>query len=136
MQCVYCGKAFEPDQNHAEHLCWDNLASANQAVVTWKMRVEELENAIRSVVTQKADDVCWMDAYTMLGKLVGIEVTPESLALLPTAKMLDNCGRFIDSLKRGCPYEKDAATERIKELERSLYSNPKEQPCTIHEEHN
>ncbi len=30
--CVYCGKKFFADKNHPEHLCWEHLASANQAV--------------------------------------------------------------------------------------------------------
>lgn len=38
-------------------------------------RVAELEEAIRWVVTQQADDLCWMDAYVRLGKLVGVEIT-------------------------------------------------------------
>ena len=80
-------------------------------------RIRELEAAITKVVTQSADDVCWMDAYVMLGDLVGIKVTPESLAMLPTAKMLGNCGKFIDSLKGGAAYDQDFATQRIKQLE-------------------
>jgi hypothetical protein len=39
---------FEPDQNHPEHLCWENLASANQAAATWKMECETLRERLKS----------------------------------------------------------------------------------------
>lgn len=65
-------------------------------------RVRELEDAIREVVTQQGDDLCWMDIYTRLGKLVGVVVDP---TLLPDEEMLANCKRFISSLRSGCPYK-------------------------------
>ena len=68
-------------------------------------RVAELEEAIRWVVTQKEDDVCWMDAYVRLGKLVGIEITLEQLAMLPEGLMLANCTRFVRHLHTGCGYK-------------------------------
>ncbi len=68
-------------------------------------RIAELEDAIRWVVTQQADDVCWMDAYVKLGKLVGVEITLEQLALLPKEIMLKNCDRFIDHLQTGVAYK-------------------------------
>lgn len=67
----------------------------------------ELSNiklAIKEVVSQKADDVCWMDVYVQLGKLVGITIRAESLALLPKATFLHNCEHYIDCLKKGETY--------------------------------
>lgn len=75
-------------------------------------RVKELEDAIRWVVTQPADDLCWMDVYTKLAALVGIPFDPK---MLPRAKMLANCERFVDSLLIGCPYSTDALTRAVRE---------------------
>ena len=66
--------------------------------------IKEFRKEITYVVTQKADDVCWLDAYVKLGKLVGIEITVESLALLPKGVFLDNCEHYIDCLKKGEKY--------------------------------
>jgi hypothetical protein len=41
-RCIYCALMFVPNKNHPGHLCWAHLASANQAVETWKMEVEKL----------------------------------------------------------------------------------------------
>ena len=55
-----------------------------------------------------------MDIYTKLGKLVGIPITQEQLALLPTKTMLNNCERFVHSLKSGVEYcPKDVKKEII-----------------------
>lgn len=64
-------------------------------------RVDQLETAIRKVVTQAGDDLCWRDIYVELARLVGIEFNPD---LLPKEQMLRNCERFIDSLASGAPY--------------------------------
>jgi hypothetical protein len=66
-----------------------------------EVRVKELEDAIREVVTQEMDDLCWMDVYTKLGRLVGVEFDP---ATLPAEVMLANCRRFVTALKAGRPY--------------------------------
>lgn len=67
-------------------------------------RIHDLEDAIRKVVTQQADDVCWADAYIELGKLVGLEVTWESLKLLPEHKFRKNCDYFATCLYNNLPY--------------------------------
>lgn len=89
-------------------------------------RLKLLEDAIKEVVSQRADKVCWMDTYVMLGNFVGIEVTPESLALLPTEIFLGNCQHFDSSLKTGCPYNKDYATPYIEKLEARVKELEKE----------
>lgn len=83
-------------------------------------RVVELEEAIRWVVTQQADDLCWMDAYVRLGKLVGVEITLEQLAMLPKAKMLDNCERFICHLQTGVGYKPEGLAEENERLRKEL----------------
>lgn len=67
-------------------------------------RIDELENAIRKVVTQEADNICFADVYIELGKLVGIEVTFESLKLLPEHKFRKNCDHFTTCLYNNLPY--------------------------------
>lgn len=42
--CKYCSKQFCPDKNHPEHLCWENLASANQALATCNNYVASLRD--------------------------------------------------------------------------------------------
>lgn len=66
-----------------------------------KARVAELEGAIRYVLTQGQDDLCWMDVYTRLGALVGVRFEPN---VLPTEVFLANCARFEASLKSGLTY--------------------------------
>ena len=66
-----------------------------------EMELILLRNAIRSVVTQRADDLCWRDVYTDLAKLVEIKFTPELFA--ESDKFLANCKRFDASMRSG-PY--------------------------------
>lgn len=61
-----------------------------------RARVEELESAIRWVVTQQGDDLCWMDVYQRLGPLVGVDFDP---VLVPTVLFLENCRRYESSLR-------------------------------------
>ena len=68
-----------------------------------RTRQEELEDAIRNAVTQKGDDLCWLDVMRDLAQLVGIEFNPE---LLPKAVFLKNCERFHTSLMDGEQYER------------------------------
>jgi hypothetical protein len=70
--------------------------------IDWLRRVEQLETAIKKVVTQNGDDICWMDVYKDLGSLVGIEFNPE---MLPRDEMLSNCAKFVDSLLTGTEYK-------------------------------
>jgi hypothetical protein len=67
----------------------------------WLARILELEAAIKKVITQTGDDLCWMDIYKELASLVGIEFEPE---MLPREQMLANCTRFVDSLLTGTAY--------------------------------
>lgn len=85
-----------------------------------RAKVAELEEAIRWVVTQQADDLCWMDVYVRLGKLVGIEITLEQLAMLPKAKMLDNCERFICHLQTGVNYSPEGLAQENETLRAEL----------------
>lgn len=62
----------------------------------------DLLEAVRYVVTQQEDDVCWLDAYIKLAGLVGVVLDPK---LLPREKFLNNCSRFYDSLACGYPYK-------------------------------
>lgn len=62
---------------------------------------DRLREAIKKVLTQRGDDICWRDVYTDLAKLVGIEFTPELIC--DPAQHLANCERFISSLQQG-PY--------------------------------
>lgn len=64
--------------------------------------LERLRDAIRSVVTQEADDLCWLDVYTNLAKLVGIYFTPKLMA--DPEKFIANCRRFNKSLREGGKY--------------------------------
>jgi hypothetical protein len=68
-----------------------------------QFRVSDLEHAIKEVVTQQGDNLCWMDAYQKLARLVGVDFDP---TLLDEGEMLANCKRFVRSLKAGCPYVK------------------------------
>jgi hypothetical protein len=76
------------------------------------VRVKELEDAIRRVVTQQADDLCWMDVYNYLAALVGVRFDP---AMLPADQMLANCDRYVNSLKTGCPYATDNTTKMVRD---------------------
>jgi hypothetical protein len=77
-------------------------------------RITELEDAIRYVVTQKFDDVCWLDVYVRLAKLVGLDYNP---LLLPREQFLHQCGHYYDCLAAGKVYESDEITKRSREVE-------------------
>lgn len=79
-------------------------------------RITELEEAIRWVMTQRADDLCGMDVYVRLGRLVGIEITAEQLSMLPKGKMLANCEKFIDHLQTGIAYKPEGWAEENERL--------------------
>lgn len=44
--CEYCGWKYFPTANHPIHLCYASLASANQALETWKMECERLRKLV------------------------------------------------------------------------------------------
>lgn len=56
-RCAYCGLTFTPDRNHTEHLCWENLASAKQAVETWKMECENLRTKLREELEDAQEEI-------------------------------------------------------------------------------
>ena len=64
------------------------------------LRIQELEDAILNVVSQKADNLCWRDVYTQLANLlpdhkkVTVDSTP------PTDIFLGNCMKFEQSMRR------------------------------------
>lgn len=90
------------------------MSADNMTATPSQARVLELEEAIREVVTQEMDDICWMDIYVRLAKLVGIDFYPK---LLPKEKFKKNCDRFTESVYVGCPYAVDKGTQAIKEAE-------------------
>lgn len=65
-------------------------------------RARILEDAIRKVVTQRADDLCWRDVYTELAKLVGVDFKPELIC--DSDKFIANCRAFDKSLREGGEY--------------------------------
>jgi len=69
---------------------------------------DELEEACRYTLAQEFDDICWLDFYTKIAKILGVEYDPK---LLPRDRFLGNCGRFYDSMASGRPYERDPGKE-------------------------
>lgn len=76
-------------------------------------RVKVLEAAINGVLDQSMDDICWMDVYVMLGRLVGREFDPLKL---PEHQFRRNCDRFTLDLYQKRPYSRDALTEYMHDL--------------------
>ncbi len=73
-----------------------------------------LWDAVVDTVTQQADDLCWLDVMQRLAGLVDVEFDP---VLLPRAQMKAQCGRFIDSLYDGLPYDADRWTTALRDYE-------------------
>jgi hypothetical protein len=65
-------------------------------------QLTKLEAAVKRVLSQRGDDICWRDVYTELAALVGVEFTPELIG--DREKMMANCKRFVDSMYDGGPY--------------------------------
>jgi hypothetical protein len=61
-----------------------------------------LKRLIKQVVTQKFDDLCWLDVYKQLGEAVGIKFDP---LLLPQGQFLSNCSHFHECLTKGIDYK-------------------------------
>lgn len=102
-----------------DYLETDTSAPPATSVVAEEMaaglgkRVSELESAIRDVLDQKFDDICWMDVYTKLGKLVGKPFEPHAL---DPERMLRNCELFVDSVCHpGKSYSRDVLSDMAKE---------------------
>lgn len=71
-----------------------------------------LPDAVRGVLAEPGDDICWYDVFVRLAWLVDVEFEP---AMIPPARMKAQCDRFIDSLATGCPYATDRMTELVRE---------------------
>jgi hypothetical protein len=69
---------------------------------------DELREACLYTLSQKFDDICWLDFYLKIAKIFGVEYEPK---LLSRDRFLKNCGRFYDSMASGQPYEKDPCEE-------------------------
>jgi len=69
---------------------------------------DELEAACRYTLAQEFDDICWLDFYLKIAKILGVDYDPK---LLPRDRFLGNCGRFYDSMASGRPYERDPGKE-------------------------
>lgn len=65
-------------------------------------RLRLLEDVVRRIVTQRADNLCWRDVYTELATLVGVEFCPDLIA--DPEHMLTNCCAFVHSLRTGGKY--------------------------------
>ncbi len=85
----------------------------SQEVEKLRQRVAELEGAINCVLSQRLDDICWMDVYTTLGKLVGHDFNP---VLLDRKDFKANCDRFTLHMYDGAPYARDTLTEYMHTL--------------------
>lgn len=79
-------------------------------------RVQQLEAAIKDVLAQDMDHICWMDVYTKLAGLVGVKFDP---ALLPRWLFLHNCQRFSDFIYEGVPYGPCKMSEEMERLRKS-----------------
>jgi hypothetical protein len=79
-----------------------------EALVEVERERDALRAGIEVALSASADDVCWLDVYRDLGKLVGRDFKPE---LLPRSKFLSNCERYFDALKAGKPYARDEVSE-------------------------
>lgn len=93
---------------------WFEATDLPREVLVASLR--QLEEAVRDVVAQEWDDVCWIDVYRRLGALLGIDFDPR---MIPAEKMKANCSRFVDSLIAGTEYEKDTETRVIEEHHRA-----------------
>jgi hypothetical protein len=69
-----------------------------------------LRDAVKRILAQNVDQVCWRDTYTELADLVSVDWKP---TLLPREAFIPNCERFCDSLLSGEHYVAKF-TERLK----------------------
>ncbi len=80
----------------------------DEAPVAQADREQDLEAACRYTLAQEFDDICWLDFYTKIAKILGVDFDPK---LLPRDRFLGNCGRFYDSMAAGRPYQRDPGKE-------------------------
>lgn len=78
-------------------------------------RLRGIESFCKRVLAQNGDDVCWRDwhgNYAELAALLGVEFKP---VLLDKARMMRNCGHFVECLLSGSHYAAppDADAERL-----------------------
>lgn len=71
-----------------------------------------LEDACRYALSQQADNICWMDLYTRIASVLGVEWSP---TLLPPEQLRANCNKFIESIYSGCVYDQGAVSRTIQE---------------------
>jgi hypothetical protein len=81
-------------------------------------RVKELETAIHNALDQSGDNICYLDIYRDLGKLVGREFNP---VVLSEEQHMDNCRRYHRCLVSAQPYNRNLdATDVLKQRENQL----------------
>lgn len=78
------------------------MAEQVNKVIAHLVRLVPLERRVNWMLDQKFDDLCWLDAYRELGKILGREFKPEQM---PREQFLANCAAYHDSLARNCPYQ-------------------------------
>lgn len=76
-----------------------------------------IKTLIRQIVTERADNLCWLDVYQKLAKFVGVSFDPLQL---PTAQFLGNCTHYECSMRTGRDYRPDEVTQRIVLLEERI----------------
>lgn len=103
-------------------------ADMRQENIDLQTELKLLKSEIEYVVTQQLDDICWLDWYQRLAKQVGIDFNP---LLLSEEQQLTNCRVFFCALRDGRPYEPDAITKRVKELEAENIALQKQLPCWV-----
>ena len=77
----------------------------------------EIKALVRQIVTERADNLCWLDVYQKLATFVGVQFDPLQL---PTAQFLGNCTHYECSMRTGRDYQPDEVTQRIVLLERRV----------------
>lgn len=76
-------------------------------------RLMRLDAAVRKMVTQEGDDLCWRDLYEDCAALVGVSFCPKLIENEDAQEA--NCKAFIRSLKSGpyCPIFVDRALVQV-----------------------
>jgi hypothetical protein len=77
------------------------MAEHVNKVIAHLVRLVPLERRVNWMLDQKFDDLCWLDLYRDLGKILGREFKPEQM---PREQFLANCAAYHDSLACDTPY--------------------------------